>query len=216
MIRLLLALAFLGLPSLSGEHDASPATVDFEYLRATANQYRVRLEWRTRSEVDNYGFYVYRSIGTPNDFNRIANSLTAGHGTTPDPHTYVYLDVVSQSGTMWYRLKSIDLDGIEHEIPETVEINVPPIREVLPIPTKFGFYVNCLGGCSLILELPIEQQVSIKMFDILGREISTALNSFLPAGTYSVLLAQNLPTGTYFYRMVSNRFEATLKIIYAR
>ena len=44
--------------------------------------------------------------------------------------------------------------------------------------------------------------VTLKVYDVLGREITTVIDEFQNAGTYSVNLnAKNLPSGVYFYRL---------------
>jgi len=44
--------------------------------------------------------------------------------------------------------------------------------------------------------------VSLRVFDVLGREVSTLVNDRLPAGTYTVPFnASALPSGVYFYRL---------------
>jgi len=62
--------------------------------------------------------------------------------------------------------------------------------------------------------LPVEGFVSIKVYDILGNEVSTLVNNNLPAGRYSVdFNASNLPSGVYIYRIQSNSFTAVKKLM---
>ena len=54
----------------------------------------------------------------------------------------------------------------------------------------------------------------LKVFDMLGREIKTLVNSDLKAGVYEVsLMAANLPSGAYFYRLKAADFVETKKMI---
>lgn len=56
--------------------------------------------------------------------------------------------------------------------------------------------------------------VSIKVFDILGRQIADLVNSQQSAGTYTVdFNAQNLSAGVYFYKIDSGSFQASKKMI---
>ncbi|MBF8296813.1 MAG: Peptidase subtilisin kexin sedolisin [Bacteroidetes bacterium] len=51
-------------------------------------------------------------------------------------------------------------------------------------------------------ELPFENFVVMKVFDLLGRDIATLVHEVKPAGRHQVLFdAANLPSGTYFYRL---------------
>lgn len=56
--------------------------------------------------------------------------------------------------------------------------------------------------------------VSIKVYDILGREVVNLVNSQQAAGTYSVdFNAQSLSTGVYIYRIESGSFQDTKKMV---
>ena len=52
------------------------------------------------------------------------------------------------------------------------------------------------------------------IYNLLGQQISTLINENLKAGTYEVdWNASNLPTGTYFYKLMSDKFSETKKLI---
>ncbi len=62
--------------------------------------------------------------------------------------------------------------------------------------------------------LASQQNVSLKLYDILGREVATLVNKNQKAGNYEVVFnASNLTSGTYFYRLVSGEFSKTMKLI---
>lgn len=55
--------------------------------------------------------------------------------------------------------------------------------------------------------LPKSEFVSIKVYDILGKEIASLVNEQKPAGTYQVdYKAMNLTSGVYFYKMQAGAF----------
>ena len=55
--------------------------------------------------------------------------------------------------------------------------------------------------------------VTLKVFDLLGREIQTLVNTMQAPGQYSVTLnAQNLGSGVYFYRLSAGTFTGTKKL----
>jgi hypothetical protein len=56
--------------------------------------------------------------------------------------------------------------------------------------------------------------VSLKIYDITGREVRTLVNEEMAAGTFNVSFdASKLATGVYFYTLRSNDFVSTKKMI---
>ena len=55
---------------------------------------------------------------------------------------------------------------------------------------------------TIVYGLPRNGQVTLKVYDVIGREVRTLVNRVQAAGTYNVNFdAQGLPTGLYFYRL---------------
>jgi hypothetical protein len=62
--------------------------------------------------------------------------------------------------------------------------------------------------------IPKNGFVSIKVFDITGKEITTLVNSVMNKGSYSVNFnATNLSTGIYFYKITSGSYSETKKMM---
>lgn len=56
--------------------------------------------------------------------------------------------------------------------------------------------------------------VTLKVFDILGREVVELVNDVKPVGSYEVEFnASNLPSGIYFYRLQAGSFVETKKMV---
>jgi hypothetical protein len=66
--------------------------------------------------------------------------------------------------------------------------------------------------------IPQSGFVSLKIYDLLGQEIQTAVNEFKTAGDYTVHInTNNLPSGIYFYTLqVGDNYSKTKKMILAR
>ncbi len=59
--------------------------------------------------------------------------------------------------------------------------------------------------------------VTLKVYDILGKEVAELVNEAKEAGNYSVTFnASELPSGIYFYTLTSGNFTATKKLILLR
>ncbi len=62
--------------------------------------------------------------------------------------------------------------------------------------------------------IPSSNIVSLKIYDILGNEVTTLINTFQNAGTYETNFnASNLSSGTYFYKLKSGNFSETKKLL---
>ena len=86
------------------------------------------------------------------------------------------------------------------------------------IPEKFSLeqnYPNPFNPTTRInYELPITNYVSLKVYDALGNEVETLVNEHQNAGSYSVdFNAAALPSGIYFYKLVTEKFSETKKMI---
>jgi hypothetical protein len=63
-------------------------------------------------------------------------------------------------------------------------------------------------------QIPTAGIVSLKVYDILGKEISTLINEEKPAGNYNVAFdGSKLASGIYFYRLKVNGFNEVRKML---
>ncbi len=85
------------------------------------------------------------------------------------------------------------------------------------VPTEFALeqnYPNPFNPATTIqFALPKRSKVTLTLFDLLGREISTLVNEELQAGKYKFIFqANDLPTGIYFYQLRTEGFVKTMKL----
>jgi len=65
--------------------------------------------------------------------------------------------------------------------------------------------------------IPSAKFITLRVYDILGREIVTLVNEHKLAGNYEVNLnGEYLPSGVYFYRMQAGTFSETKKLVLIR
>jgi len=96
----------------------------------TAKKGTITLRWRTESEQDNYGFNVYRSESKDGTFEKINPKIVRGHGTTSEPHDYVYVDnEVYKGKTYYYYLMDVDLAGNTKKFTPTINRYLPTDEE---------------------------------------------------------------------------------------
>jgi hypothetical protein len=71
------------------------------------------IRWTTASEVENFGFDVYRSTSEDGPFERITAEPIAGAGTTDEPQPYVFVDdTIDPTVGYYYYLESISMQGV--------------------------------------------------------------------------------------------------------
>ncbi len=65
--------------------------------------------------------------------------------------------------------------------------------------------------------IPNSEFVTLKVYDVLGKEVATLVNEEKPAGSYKVeFKTADIPSGVYFYRMQTQNFSVTKKMILLR
>lgn len=86
------------------------------------------------------------------------------------------------------------------------------------LPVKYGLDQNYPNPFNPTTNLQFSinkvQYVTLKVYDILGREIRTLVNESLKSGTYEVSFdGSQIPSGIYFYKLESENFSETKKMI---
>jgi len=185
-----------------------PLPVELASFTSVVKGNDVALNWSTVQEVNNKGFEIERnSFGA--GWKKVG--YIDGHGTTNMQQNYSFIERGLTTGSYQYRLKQIDYNGNYeyHELSSEVIIGVP---------SKFALaqnYPNPFNPATRInYELPITNYVSIKIFDITGKEVSSLVNEVKDAGYYSVKFdAKNLSSGTYFYKLSTDKFSDVKKMV---
>ncbi len=186
----------------------SATPVELSSFTAKLRENEIELNWRTQTETNNFGFDILRKFND-GDFEKIG--FVEGSGSSNAPREYNFIDKINKFGTYSYKLKQIDADG-SIKYSEVIEVSVIS-------PEKFELmqnYPNPFNPSTTIQYIIPERgvKVTLKVFDIAGREVSTLIDEFQNAGNYSVEFdARNLPSGVYFYTLRAGSFVATKKML---
>jgi len=96
------------------------------------------------------------------------------------------------------------------------EFGLPEISEV-QIPTGYGLaqnYPNPFNPSTIVqFALPKASHVTLKVFNLLGKEVATLVSQELGPGYFSVRWQADVPSGTYIYRFQAGEFVQTKKMI---
>ncbi len=171
-------------------------------------QGHIRLNWRTLTETNNYGFFVQKSLNGQLETYQTISELIPGHGTTLEPQNYTWTDVNPAAGTWYYRLKQVDLDGSVYYTEGIIPSGPTGVKEK-SLPTEFGLnqnYPNPFNPTTNIeYALPRESNVKIEVYNLIGQRMATLLDAVRPAGVHSLKFdAKGFSSGLYFYRMTAD------------
>lgn len=178
----------------------------------------VQLDWSTLSEVNNYGFEVQRSEDQFLNYTTVPNSFVPGHGTTNIPQHYTFDENNVPAGIWYYRLRQIDLDGTLHY---SDGVQVEMLTDVAEVEVPFAFampqnYPNPFNPTTTInFDLPEASNVSLLIYDVLGRKVSTLVAGRQEAGHHHATWnATNVASGVYFARFTAT--DATGQVRYSK
>lgn len=200
------------------------------------------------------GYDTIKIVGNANDdtnFNRYGTYQggTGGDSVTylipalPDNNYRVTIEVCYQSvkTQLVDHIRNIDLGDINRFVNMYDALpNIPFVmkREILDIVSGVEDENNLVCNFSLeqnypnpfnpsttiSWQLPFSSHQTLKVYDVLGKEVATLVDEYKPAGTYEVEFNgqtgssanKELPSGVYFYRLQAGSFIDTKKMILLR
>jgi hypothetical protein len=129
-----------------------------------------------------------------------------------DANNYI-TETIRQDWDAWDSLKWVNVHKWIYEYEEITDIDEKEIRV-----NNFALsqnYPNPFNPTTKIrYSIPNQGFVTLKVFDVLGREIATLVNKEQPVGNYEVEFdASSLTSGIYFYRIQAGEFVETKKMV---
>ena len=99
------------------KNDREPLPVTLSHFRAGYSDTGVILKWTTESEVDNAGFYIYRSETKDGEFKVVNPSMRQGAGTTGERTEYTWTDTTAKPNTVYYyRIEDVSHAGVREQL----------------------------------------------------------------------------------------------------
>jgi hypothetical protein len=92
------------------------------------------------------------------------------------------------------------------------------VKEEKVVPTEYTLeqnYPNPFNPTTQIkFTVPYSVNVSLKVYNMIGQEVATLVNEVKDAGKYTVTFSSNnLPTGTYYYKLNAGDFSEVKKMM---
>jgi len=192
-----------------------PLPIELSLFTVKILKKRIELNWQTLSEVNNYGFDVERKNSSikeeSSEWKKIG--FVEGSGTSNSVKEYSFLDKEIKAGKYIYRLKQIDNDGA---FKYSDEINV----DFKNIPDSYSLeqnYPNPFNPSTTIkYGIPNSgsglSAITLKIYDILGREVATLVNEQQVPGYYELNFnASSFASGVYFYAINASSIDGKQK-----
>jgi hypothetical protein len=152
-----------------------------------------------------YAYWVFKAPETVNYSATVTYSKTGCSSIQKTINTYIY----SLPCGGYYKSAS---EGISENV------NNDNLNSIARIPDQYTLeqnYPNPFNPATIIsYKLPISSLVTIKVYDVLGREMQILVNEYQSAGIHSVTFnAGNLPGGVYFYKLRAGNYIAEKKLL---
>lgn len=160
-------------------------------------------------------YILYRSTTPSIDFNDMRYVRSMGPGTS-----FVEFPLPPQGTKYYYAVTSLDKNQNE-SAPTPVSGPVVSVeREILP-PASFILYQNYPNPFNpstiISFKVPSEQKVSLRVYDVLGREITVLIDGVVGAGEHFAQFdGTGLSTGVYFYRFIAGAYVESKKMVLVR
>ncbi|HQY52601.1 MAG TPA: T9SS type A sorting domain-containing protein [Ignavibacteria bacterium] len=185
-----------------------PLPVELSSFTSVVSGNSVDLNWSTSMEINNRGFEIERKTEST-DWKKIG--FVEGSSNSNISVNYVYNDRSLSKGIYNYRLKQIDFNGnFEYfDLHSEVNIGTPAaysLSQNYPNPFNPSTKIN--------FTIPENSKVSLKIFDISGKEVKTLINNdFRNADYYTINInLGDLSSGVYFYTLTGSNFIQTKKM----
>ncbi|MBM4174569.1 MAG: T9SS type A sorting domain-containing protein [Ignavibacteria bacterium] len=183
--------------------------------KITSDRFRIawtRPQTATDGEIAEY-YNIFRAT-SPIDPNK-AEHL---YKITSNPDTF-YFDIIPDTNSVYYyAVSAFDKVDNESEISNTIATNIEIDYENYPTTINLSQnYPNPFNPLTKIdFEIYLPGLTTLKVYDMLGREIAALVNENLSAGKYSVEFNSNiynLPSGIYYYRLTNSGSSITKSFV---
>lgn len=183
--------------------------------------------------VDSYGTIilptvVYNNVMRVKVIDESYDTIKAGGVVTSTTHTII-------TNYWWFRMgykfPVFDLGFAESSVMNNLKFAIVPIKNVpvyinqisSKIPEKFDLFQNYPNpfnpATNIKFQITNNRFVTLKVYDILGKEIATLVNEKLQPGIYEIPFSINrftgnqISSGVYFYRLETDNFSDTKKML---
>lgn len=189
-----------------------PLPVEMLSFSSSVSRSNVLLNWVTSNEENNSGFEIERKVSDNINTDWMKTGFVKGKGSSNVRNTYTFEDRNLNTGKYEYRLKQTDFNGNYRYYNLTNEV-------IIGTPDRFSLsqnYPNPFNPSTVInFQISKGNNVTLKIYNSSGSEISTLVDEFKEAGYYSYEFSASgkLASGVYYCKLNSGGSEDVIRMI---
>jgi len=186
--------------TIASINSATPLPVKLTQFDIDCKKETPQLTWTTTSEINNDYFTIERSTDA---INFKAIGTVNGNGNNNTTINYSWADDNPINGTVYYRLKQTDFNGLfEYNGVRTITCEQSADINIYPNPFENSFTVQISESTTY--------PVTIEVLDCLGRNVHAQT---IESGATEITLNDQLPTGTYFVKVISETTQVVERMM---
>ena len=173
----------------------------------------VELTWDDNA-FEEEGFKIERRTG-------IQGTYSVIDSVAESVHNYSDQSVISNS-LYYYRVFAYlgQIASAYSNEDSAITPNISVVED-LQIPLEYNLkqnFPNPFNPATIITySIPEQSYVTLKIYNVLGNEVTILVNESKPSGIYNVTFdASDVPSGIYFYTLKAENFSSTKKMIYLK
>ncbi|WP_303309862.1 putative Ig domain-containing protein [Hymenobacter sp. BT730] len=183
-----------------------PLPIELTTFNVQAVQANAQLTWRTAVEKNNDHFAVERSF---DGLTFTSIGQVRGNGSTTNYHDYTFTDAnvgLSYTGTVYYRLRQVDMDGKEH----ITQIRTVRFKATASAASISLFPNPAVDNTTLDLSKLPAGTYQVQVLDMTGRIVRQASAQ---GGLQQALDIRSLSEGTYHILIHGNSLNLNQKLV---
>lgn len=199
--------------------------VELSSFHSESKNNMVILSWVTESELDNAYWWILRKEVSKDEYNKLLNgslkigdsknqfetiNQIEGRGNTSEKTYYTYEDNIVEVGKIYaYRLVDVSYSGVTtyHDV----------IYQEVKAPMTFALEQNFPNpfnpSTNIKYSIPVDANVELRIFNILGQEVTTLVDQITRAGFYNIEwdgkdnFNQQVASGLYLYSFIAKSLD---------
>ncbi len=187
-------------------------------LSSNSGQYgNIRFSWAANAEPDLSIYEVWRKVDLSGNVWGVVATTTSSYWVDPE---YLYAPGGGDFRPT-YKVRAKDTQGLFSSFSDSTTVRaeqqgkrVAKNEMVLDFALEQNYPNPFNPATTINFDIPSDEFVSLKVFDVLGREVQTLVGEVMEAGSYKIPFdASKLASGVYLYKLQVGPFTATRKML---